>query len=42
MTVKVRFDKEVRDYAKSEKVKDSVLKLTETPSLRPLRSSTGE
>ncbi|NJE79653.1 tRNA(Met) cytidine acetyltransferase TmcA domain-containing protein, partial [Thermococcus sp. GR4] len=30
MTVKVRFDKEVRDYAKGEKVKDSVLKLTET------------
>ncbi|MDK2854523.1 MAG: tRNA(Met) cytidine acetyltransferase [Thermococcaceae archaeon] len=30
MTVKVRFDKEVRDYAKSEGVKDSTLKLTET------------
>ncbi|ASA77782.1 tRNA(Met) cytidine acetyltransferase TmcA [Thermococcus sp. 5-4] len=30
MTVKVRFDKEVREYAKGEKVKDSVLKLTET------------
>lgn len=30
MTVKVRFDKEVREYAKGEKVKDSVLKITET------------
>ncbi|WP_297518023.1 tRNA(Met) cytidine acetyltransferase TmcA [Thermococcus sp.] len=30
MTVKVRFDKEVRDYAKSEKVNEEVLKLTET------------
>ena len=30
MTVKVRFDKEVREYAKGEKVRDSVLKLTET------------
>ncbi|WP_456421026.1 tRNA(Met) cytidine acetyltransferase TmcA domain-containing protein, partial [Thermococcus sp.] len=30
MTVKIRFDREVRDYAKGEKVKDSVLRLTET------------
>ncbi|NJE11774.1 tRNA(Met) cytidine acetyltransferase TmcA [Thermococcus sp. LS2] len=30
MTVKIRFDKEVRDYAKGEKVKDSLLRLTET------------
>ncbi|HHI00437.1 MAG TPA: tRNA(Met) cytidine acetyltransferase, partial [Thermococcus litoralis] len=30
MTVKVRFDREVRDYAKSEGVKESTLKLTET------------
>ncbi|ASI98688.1 tRNA(Met) cytidine acetyltransferase TmcA [Thermococcus celer] len=30
MTVKVRFDGEVREYAKGEKVKDSILKLTET------------
>ncbi|AHF81117.1 tRNA(Met) cytidine acetyltransferase TmcA [Thermococcus paralvinellae] len=30
MTVKIRFDKEVREYAKGEKVKDSLLKLTET------------
>jgi len=30
MTVKVRFDKEVREYAKSEGIKDSTLKLTET------------
>ncbi|WP_048150061.1 tRNA(Met) cytidine acetyltransferase TmcA [Palaeococcus ferrophilus] len=30
MTVKVRFDKEVREYAKGEKVKDSLLKLTES------------
>ena len=30
MTVKVRFDSDVREYAKGEKVKDSVLKLTET------------
>ncbi|NJE08281.1 tRNA(Met) cytidine acetyltransferase [Thermococcus sp. M39] len=30
MTVKIRFDKEVREYAKGEKVKDSLLRLTET------------
>ena len=30
MTVKIRFDREVREYAKGEKVKDSLLKLTET------------
>ena len=38
MTVKVRFDKEVRDYAKSEKVKDSVLKLTETALAQALEN----
>jgi len=30
MTVKVRFEKDVGDYAKSENVKDEILKLTET------------
>ncbi|WP_461866691.1 tRNA(Met) cytidine acetyltransferase TmcA [Thermococcus sp.] len=30
MTVKVRFEKDVREYAKSENVKDGILKLTET------------
>ncbi|USG99368.1 tRNA(Met) cytidine acetyltransferase TmcA [Thermococcus argininiproducens] len=30
MTVRVRFDKEIREYAKSEGIKDSILKLTES------------
>jgi len=38
MTVKVRFDKEVREYAKGEKVKDSVLKLTETALAQALEN----
>jgi len=38
MAVKVRFDREVRNYAKGEKVKDSVLKLTETALAQALEN----
>lgn len=30
MTVKVKFPKDIREYARKEKVKDSLIKLTET------------
>jgi len=38
MTVKVRFDGEVREYAKGENVKDPVLKLTETALAQALEN----
>ncbi|MDV3103539.1 tRNA(Met) cytidine acetyltransferase TmcA [Thermococcus waiotapuensis] len=38
MTVKVRFDKDVRDYAKGEKVNDGILKLTETALAQALEN----